>query len=160
GVVADLRTQTIANDGFGNAETMSSVENLTAGTRFADVLYGNDGANTLSGEGGDKLYGFGGNDHFVIGDSVGFIDGGVGVDGIHLFTATRHIDLNGDGIAEVQSSYSGVYVSLTTHLIVNYGFNTYGHVYNIENVRGTGNYADVLIGDAGRNKLSGFGGND
>jgi hypothetical protein len=46
-VRADLRAGTISNDGFGNSETMTGIESLGAGTRFADTFYGNDGRNFL-----------------------------------------------------------------------------------------------------------------
>src|SRR5689334_11369656 len=47
GAIANLITQTISNDGFGNAETMTSVESLGDGTVFVDQYTGNDANNTF-----------------------------------------------------------------------------------------------------------------
>ena len=62
GFVVDLRRQLILNDGFGNRERINSIEGLISGTRFRDIFHGNDSANELGGNHGDRLYGYGGDD--------------------------------------------------------------------------------------------------
>jgi Ca2+-binding RTX toxin-like protein len=156
-VVADLRTQTITNDGFGKAETMVSIEGLGGGTVFADKLYGNDVNNFMVGDTADTLMGFAGNDHFQIGGAPGVVDGGDGTDGIDLFTASRVVNL-GSG-AYTQYSYAGVYVNLATNMIVNDSFGGSGHIYNIENLNGS-YYDDTLIGNTLNNVLDGLDGRD
>ncbi|MBC6982461.1 calcium-binding protein [Caulobacter sp. 17J80-11] len=159
GVVADLRTQAILNDGFGNTETMSSIEGLGAGTRFADTFYGNEAHNLILVGGGDTAYGFGGNDTFQVDDAPALIDGGAGVDTISMFTQSRFVDLNGDGIAEVETTTDGVWVDLAAGRIRNDGFGGSGVITGIENVGGSAG-GDILVGDAGDNVLRGLDGND
>ena len=62
GVVADLRTGVISNDGFGNVETMVGIESLGGDTAYIDTFYGNDSRNYLTAGRGDYIYGFGGDD--------------------------------------------------------------------------------------------------
>ncbi len=77
GVVADLRTGIISNDGFGNVESVANIESLGADTAYADTLYGNDSTNWLFAGLGDHLYGFGGNDILTVYDAAATIDGWV-----------------------------------------------------------------------------------
>ncbi len=156
-VLADLRTGVITNDGFGNKETMVSIESLGAGTVFADKLYGNDSANFMLADTADIIKSFGGDDHFQVGGAAAVIDGGDGVDGIDLFTASRFVNL-GAG-AYTQYSYAGVYVNLSTNMIVNDSFGGSGHVYNIENLNGS-YYNDILVGNNGDNVMGGLTGDD
>ncbi len=158
GVVADLRTQTIANDGFGFSETMTSIEGLGGGTRFADLFYGNDADNLILAGGGDTAYGFGGDDRFQLDDAPALVDGGTGVDTITLFTSSRLIDLNGDGVAETQFTTNGVNVNLQTRRLED-GWGNVGVVNSIENLGGS-DYADVLTGSNLDNDLWGYGGDD
>jgi Ca2+-binding RTX toxin-like protein len=159
GVVADLRTQTIANDGYGNAETMSSIEGLGSHTRFADLFYGDDGHNLFLAGGGDSVYGFGGEDEFQLDDAPAIVDGGDGIDTLTQFTLTRLKDANGDGVAEIQNGHQGVAVNLATSRILNDGFGGIGRIYNVENVGGSLK-ADSLTGGGGDNQLWGFEGAD
>ena len=94
GVIADLRTQTITNDGFGNTETMSSIEGLGSGTQFADELYGNDRGNLI----------IGGNDRFQLNGAPAIVDGGDGVDYAFFTGGQLGPDTNGDGLADFMSA--------------------------------------------------------
>lgn len=158
-VIADLSSQTIANDGFGNAETMSSIEGLGSHTRFADQFTGSNDRNLFLVGGGDTVYALGGDDDIQVDDAPARIDGGVGVDSITQFTLTRLIDSNADGIAEVEAATHGVTVSLQTGRINDDGFGGSGRLYNIENLGGSA-LDDVLTGDNGDNVLTGFDGSD
>jgi len=159
GVVADLRNQTISNDGFGFSETMSSIEGLGGGTRFADLFYGNDVDNLILVGGGDTAYGFGGDDRFQIDDAPALIDGGLGTDTITVFTSSRLIDLNSDGVAETQFTTTGVSVNLQSRRILNDGFGGTGVINSIENLGGSA-FNDTLVGSTVNNLLWGYEGDD
>ena len=159
GVVADLSTQTIANDGFGNAETMSSIEGLGSHTRFADSFTGSDERNQFLIGGGDTLYALGGDDDIQVDDAPVRLDGGDGIDTLTQFTLTRLRDTNGDGIAEVENGYMGVAVNLKTGRILNDGFSGMGRIYNVENLGGSA-LNDALTGSNGDNLLWGYEGDD
>jgi serralysin len=78
GVRADLTEQT-ASGGAGH-DVFITIENLT-GSRFSDVLIGDDGANRLVGSGGgDRLLGRAGNDVLHGGKGRDLLDGGSGAD--------------------------------------------------------------------------------
>ncbi len=66
GVVVNLALTTgqVINDGFGNTETLSSIEDVWS-TQFADSIRGTTGRNTFAmGDGSDTVTGNGGNDFF------------------------------------------------------------------------------------------------
>ncbi len=163
GVVADLATQTMANDGYGNSETFTSIEGLGSGTRFVDTLLGSDGANILLGNAEDTISGRGGDDLIQIGASAtggGTFDGGDGIDTLNFIDGYL-ADTNGDGIAEVVPTTVGVTVNLTapTNQIQSDGNGRQATILNIENLGGTA-FNDRLIGNAGNNTLTGNLGND
>lgn len=163
GVVADLATQTMANDGYGNSETFTSIEGLGSGTRFVDTLLGSDGANILLGNAEDIISGRGGDDLIQIGASAtggGTFDGGDGIDTLNFIDGYL-ADTNGDGIAEVVPTTVGVTVNLTapTNQIQSDGNGRQATILNIENLGGTA-FNDRLIGNGGNNTLIGNLGND
>jgi Ca2+-binding RTX toxin-like protein len=161
GVVADLRTGIISNDGFGNAETMTGIESLERGTAFVDTFYGNDDANGLMVERGDFAYGFGGDDQIWVGLAPAVVDGGSGTDTLVASADGGFLlpDTNGDGRAERSAAMTaGWKIDLLAGTIRD-GFGNSGTVTGIENVYGTG-LADDLRGDSGDNLLFGGGGDD
>ena len=161
--VASLVTQTISNDGFGNAETMTSVEALGAGTAYADQLTGNNADNFLLGDFGDTLVANGGDDQFQLSGAPALTDGGAGTDTITRFTGdvfgSIRPDSNGDDLAELVFATRGVHVDLSLGMIVDDAFGNSGALAGIENVGGSG-LGDILIGDGNANVLTGYGGND
>jgi Ca2+-binding RTX toxin-like protein len=159
GVVASLLTQTISNDGYGNAETMTSIEGLGGHTRFADDFTGDDNDNLFLIGGGDTLHALGGNDDIQVDNAPALIDGGDGIDTITLFTQSKLVDNNGDGIAEFVTTTNGVKVNLNTGKIINDGFGGKGLIVGIENVGGSSG-DDTLTGDANENVLQGYEGGD
>lgn len=159
GVVVDLRTGVIANDGFGNAETMTGIEAFAGGTRFADSFHGDQGGNGSTVGGGDTAYGYGGEDLFVVEDAPLLIDGGNGVDTVTGFTRSRLVDADNNGVAEVETTLDGVVVNLTSRLIVDDGFGGMGAIRNIENLAGSGGN-DILTGSSVDNVLWGGQGDD
>ncbi|WP_179222026.1 calcium-binding protein [Inquilinus limosus] len=150
GVQADLSTG-IASFGDGKDDTMISIENLV-GTNFADILKGNAAANVLDGaDGRDTLSGGAGADTLNGGEGSDFLNGGAGAD-----------VLIGGGAADtiVYDGPAGVTVDLTT-LIASGGDAAGDTIGNdIENIRGTAGFGDVLTGSATANVLSGSGGSD
>ena len=160
GAVANLITQTISNDGFGNVETMTSVEGLGGGTAFADHFTGDDNANLILAENGDTVLANGGDDTIQLGGATALLDGGAGVDTLTAFLNFHLIpDTNSDGLAEEVFATTGVIVNLSTRRIVDDGFGNSGAIRNVENVGG-GELDDQLIGDGLDNQLSGHGGDD
>jgi Ca2+-binding RTX toxin-like protein len=161
GVVADLRTGTISNDGFGNAETMSGIESLGADTAFADSLYGNDSPNALFGGLGDSLHGFGGDDGFELSAAAALVDGGDGADRLHLRSnaPAYRPDSNGDGSAELAPAMTeGWNVDLAAGTLRD-GFGNAGTVAGIENLTGS-HLGDELRGSSAANRIDGASGND
>ncbi len=163
GVVADLAAQTMSNDGYGNSETLISIEGLGADTRFVDTFLGSDGVNLLFGRSDDIIDGRGGDDSLISGASVnggGTINGGDGIDTLQL-TGDFLVDSNGDGIAEIVTTSIGVTVNLSapTNQLQNDGNGRQATLLNIENLAGT-QFNDLLIGNAANNVIDGFGGND
>ena len=139
-MVASLIDQTVTNDGFGNTETLVSVEALGSGTRFADTLVGNDSDNLLTGEFGDLLIGNGGDDHFTIGGAPATLAGGDGVDTIILFFGDIFgifvADANMDGLADIEFATHGVSIDMAslTNQILDDGYGHAASFTGIENV--------------------------
>ncbi|HET9427466.1 MAG TPA: calcium-binding protein, partial [Allosphingosinicella sp.] len=170
GVIADLRTGIISNDGFGNIEAMVGIESLGGDTAFVDTFYGNDNANWLLGSRGDNLYGFGGNDSFQLSAAAAVIDGGEGHDALYLNASGGWLtpDTNGDGFAEgMAAPTAGFTVNLAAGTIGD-GYGNNGIITGFEAIYGShltdtliGNFADnSLYGGDGDDTLVGLGGND
>jgi Ca2+-binding RTX toxin-like protein len=160
GAVADLRTGQIANDGFGNAETMTGIESLGGGTAFADTFHGNDDVNALLGSRNDQVYGHGGDD-IVVSSIAAVADGGAGNDTLWLEAGGGFLvpDSNGDGRAELaDAATAGWYVDLQFGFVED-GYLATGSVVGFENVRGS-HLADLIIGSSAANVLEGGGGDD
>jgi Ca2+-binding RTX toxin-like protein len=139
-VIVDLmRGQ--ATDGFGTTDMISEVENIIGSDIGDDILIGNENDNSISGSGGnDHLLGNEGNDFLNGGAGNDILDGGEGIDTASFADAT-----------------SGVYINFETGEIRGNAGND--QLISIENLGGT-EFADVIIGDATENTLSGLGGND
>lgn len=158
GVIADLRTGEITNDGFNNRETFTSMENFGAGTIFADVFYGNEISNSISVGAGDSAYGFEGDDTFAVSSVEGStIDGGIGIDTIALLG--YRYELDSSGIYKLVFADEGVDINLATHLVNNDGFGHSQSFTQIENATGARNN-DRLVGNADANTLYGDDGDD
>ena len=164
GTVADLRTGLIANDGFGNSETMVNVENLTAGSILADILDGNDSDNTLRAfSTGDTLNGHGGNDRFEI-DSAGNYDGGDGIDTLQYnvsgYSVADGAAGNGtDGRWDFIRNPGDIHFDLSTGQIIDDGFGNSGTITNIENltINVGADFLDItVIGSDADNNISVF----
>lgn len=65
GIVVDLSTGTVSNDGDGGNDTLSNIENVN-GSEYSDTITGDSGVNVLFGDNGiDTLTGGAGVDTFV-----------------------------------------------------------------------------------------------
>ena len=79
GVDVNLTTG-IAIDGWGDTDTLISIEDVQ-GSQFADQITGDNGSNSLMGlAGNDSLIGGGGDDWFRGGSGDDLLDGGAGYD--------------------------------------------------------------------------------
>jgi Ca2+-binding RTX toxin-like protein len=151
--------QNNAIDGFGNTDTLNSIENVI-GSAFDDNIVGDGNVNIIhAGEGSDRIevrngndivfgeigndtiLGEGGDDYLIGGIGADLINGGVGIDTASYFTST-----------------SKVTASLTTRRGVT-GDARGDRFQSIENLEGS-QFNDRLIGDNSNNILSGLGGND
>ena len=124
----------------GAWDLLVSIENVT-GSDHADILAGSADVNELNGGAGDDtLYGIGGDDT---------LNGGVGRDQLY----------GGDGAdrASYAGMAAGVQVNLTDQTAWDGG--AWDLIVSIENATGS-DHADLLIGSADVNELSGGAGND
>ena len=93
----------VRNDGYGNVETLVSIEDLW-GTRLADSFAGNGGANGLFGDAGDDtLVGGGGDDTLEGGIGSDRLTGGAGADSFRFSTRFAEGDPWGDTITDFTS---------------------------------------------------------
>jgi Ca2+-binding RTX toxin-like protein len=160
GVFADLRTGIVYNDGFGNRETMTGIESLSASNANIDRLYGNDGANFLALGTGDTLKAFGGDDILHLTGAAELIDGGDGIDTLQGILGTKLVDEDGDGYAETVANEGGVTIDLAAGTILDAWGDT-GAIARVEHFGGSmGNGDDLLTGDGNDNVIRGFGGVD
>lgn len=91
-VTIDLALTGQQNTGAGSGrDTLINIENVI-GSRFTDVIYGNEAANVIDGRGGandgvisggDNIFGRGGDDIIIMGSGGGVADGGTGNDLIY-----------------------------------------------------------------------------
>lgn len=157
GVVADLSTGIVSNDGFGNFETMTGIENLGAGTLFADTFTGTDDSNFfIAVGGGDTLIGNGGDDLFQV-QGANNIAGGDGTDTVYFYD-NRFAGLDEFGDLIVEDS-AGLIISLADEMIYSGGFGDSGSITGVENLTGT-SFDDVLLGSSAANGIEGGAGND
>lgn len=184
GVSVDLRAGTVADDGYGTADTISNFENVV-GTSHNDTITGseyvdatNTGANTLTGltgddtlsglSGDDQLFGGVGLDTLNGGDGHDLLDGGEGNDTLSGGAGTDTLkggagSDNIDGGAETDTvDYSNESGFVILDLSTGSATSSNGDVdtlSNIENATGTEG-DDQIFGDLGANVLNGLGGSD
>ena len=158
GVTVNLFNQT-GIDGYGNTDTLISVEHVH-GTAQADSLTGDNNANRLFGEdGNDLLVGHGGQDVLVGGAGNDTLRGGEAHDELVGDAGNDTLDGGaGHDIVRYRDDPDGIVANLIT-LRVTDGYGNTDTLANIEGVHGS-EHGDRLSGDAGANEFSGFGGND
>lgn len=130
-----------AQDGYGSRDTIVSI-GLVTGSRFADVLRGNDNANTIRGDAGDdSLFGGNGFDLLEGGPGADLLDGGEGSDTV---------------------TYAGAPTGVSVDLIVGDagdGYGTVDRIVSVGNIIGSP-FEDVLIGDGNDNWIRAGAGDD
>ncbi len=154
GVTVDLGVSGQQDTGEGR-DTLIAVENLV-GSAHDDLLTGNGAANDFSAGdgqdwlitngGGDRLIGGAGHDSLWGGDGDDVIEGGLGDD--TLFGGT------GSDTASYATATAAVRIDLTIMEDQNTGGAGSDTLVSIENIVGS-DYADVLIGNAGDNIITG-----
>jgi len=146
GAVVNLQTNTIANDGFGNAESVFDVESVN-GTQQADhITLGNNGGYASGFGGSDVLIGGSFDNQFYPGSGVDFIDGGGGSNSV------RYNENSSD------PGSGGV----TIDLAAGYAIDNWGSkdtLIRIHNAVGS-RFDDVIYGSDEINGLGGDSGND
>lgn len=156
GVMLDLRANRADNDGFGNVETLISVESVS-GTVFADTLIGTKGANLFGGGAGDRIFGLGGDDVFLMSSIEGAkLNGGAGSDELSLLGRVPRV-VNGKVVYDYADQ--GMVVNLALGKVLNDGFGGSATITGFENATTAGTN-DSLIGNSGDNRLYTAGGGD
>lgn len=162
GVMLNLATGIIADDGFGHTERVSGFEGAD-GSRLADTFIGDSANNSFSVSVGDTVVGGQGDDYILI-QSIRDVSasGGEGQDTLALD------GIYGDETGAVYYAQHGVNVSLAKGLVLDDGFGASGAISGFESVSGEskddtltgGSGANTLFGANGDDILSGRGGND
>ena len=113
-----------------------------AGNDLNNAMKGNSGSNILNGgAGNDSIYGYGGDDFLIGGLGNDKMVGGAGIDTVSFKEAAN-----------------GVFVDLTRTNTYNTGVGM-DQILEVENIEGS-EFADVLMGNGGVNKIVGRGGGD
>ncbi|MDP7142065.1 MAG: hypothetical protein QGH69_02010, partial [Alphaproteobacteria bacterium] len=134
-VVVNLETGTATGSDI-NGDKLLNVEDIIGGTGD-DTIIGNDSDNTLDGgDGNDTLVGGGGDDTLIGGNST-----------------------NGDWV-DYSAAAGGVNVDLSSPDTVTDGDGGVDKLVGIENVIGSDNAGDVIVGSAGVNTIYGMNGAD
>jgi len=137
-VTADLTTGTASGEGN---DTLRNIEELHGSYGYDDLLVGNGGDNGLGGLGGnDILLGRGGNDTLLGHEGNDSLAGGDGQDRAAYWNAPGPVTAD-----------------LTSGTATGEGNDT---LTDIENLSGSGNYGDHLVGNDSANILEGLGGDD
>ena len=131
----------------GDLEFVNTDIERIEGSNFADVLFGSDADNTIIGLNGDDEIGSGDGNDFIREDQgpngADSINGGSGVDRVLYSGRTTGVNVSLDGIANDGQGGEGDDVRP-----------------NVENVTGSPNGGDVIVGNSLANDFQGFGGND
>lgn len=151
GVFVDLEVGT-ATDGFGDADTLISIEDVR-GTRYGDTIIGNAVDNEIEGlAGDDTLSGGAGRDEFQGGAGNDIIDGGEAL-----------VDHNGgDRVRYDREHESGGTLGINVDLNTGIATDTFGDtdtLISIEEVNGSV-FDDVITGSGVSEQLRGEEGND
>ncbi|WP_272872321.1 hypothetical protein [Caulobacter vibrioides] len=184
GVRVDLAITGPQATGEGN-DTFQAIEALS-GSSYADIFYGDYGANSLSGQNGDDqldgragndsisgdagndiVHGGAGDDNLAGGSGNDFVFGDAGDDYIWLSSENAAYNMGSD-VVDGGDGYDTAHVAFTTTgLNINLGISGAQQIApgltltinNVERLFG-GDYADKLTGDSGDNVIGGYNGDD
>ena len=150
----DLNDGTVVNNGYGQIDSLTGIENLTGGA-FNDVLVGQADANTLIGNAGaDYLIGLGGNDVLDGGTgAANTLQGGLGDDRyIVRASGDSLVELANEGIDSVETTLGLFRLGTNFENLTNIGAGAF---------TGLGNTLDNrMVGGGGADSLFGYEGND
>ena len=143
-VVIDLNDGVVTSNGYGQVDTLVSIENLIGGA-YNDVLIGEGSDNQIQGGlGADYLIGLAGNDILEGGAGASnTLQGGLGDD-------TYVVDANDTLVENVGEGHDTVRTSLASYRLRD----------NFEDLSFTGAGAFIGFGNAANNEISGGGGAD
>jgi Ca2+-binding RTX toxin-like protein len=145
--------------GYAHGDTYKNIENVN-GSKFDDVLRGDDKDNIINGmEGDDNIWGGDGNDNIYGGPGYDRLFGEEGNDIIYL-TADSDTAYGGNGKDTI--CYQFVSQGVKLNMATGKGSINVFHedtFYDFENAMGS-NYDDDITGDDSDNKLWGLAGND
>lgn len=141
-----------ARDGFGNIDTLSSIEHAI-GTRFGDGFVGNSSGNFFDGgQGEDTMLGLGGNDTYVVddvNDEINETFAGSGGDDLVRSWITFVLGTNFERLELLGgANIDGTGNSLNNTITGNSGSNTLDGGDGNDSLDG-GESADALVGGAG-----------
>ena len=168
-LVVDLEVGTSTNDGYGNTDTLVSVEDIL-GTRFGDTILGDDMPNLLIGaEGNDLIDGRAGNDLVWGGAGNDTLKGGTGFDVLLFGTAGSSIlaEAFTTAFPALPLGDQGASANLTTGVVTD-EFGDTDTISGFENIIGSGfsdhftgtAFDNYLIGETGADTLVGLAGED
>lgn len=151
GVIVDLSIGQAIDDGEGGHDTLINVENIQ-GSDHSDVIIGDENGNVFRGRSGDDSLNGGLGDDVLLGD-----------DGDDSLRGDAGNDLLDGGEGTDQASYghasAGVWVNLAGGVAFDDGEGGFDTLINIEDVQGS-DFADLLLGSMGANRVMGGGGDD
>jgi len=161
-VIVNLNLVGAQNTGGGGLDTLASIENVIGTNLFSDVLIGNGIDNSLWGlSGHDQLTGNAGNDILNGGLNNDVLNGGLGSDTADYSNLVIGGPAFGGAAAPIfQGATAGVTVNLNlvgAQNTVGAGLDT---LVAVENIIGSTNFSDILIGNGGNNALWGLAGNE
>lgn len=159
GVNINLATQTVSG-GYAEGDVIANFEQAE-GSNHDDVIYGDDGNNSLVGlNGDDEIYGGDGNDIIRGSNGADVLDGGAGNDdrisyqfsndNVTIDLATQTVS-GGDAEGDVISNFEGVLGSRGNDLI--YGSDSFNYISGQEG-------SDTIYGRGGDDDLRGHNNND
>ena len=162
GVMADLATGLVSNDGFGNSDSLLNIEHLRGSALFGDQLTGDGGANSLDGAGGnDTLDGGAGNDTLIAGTGIDIADGGAGNDSLVLLGTRAAYTVSQLSASEVRLVNAGTAENVTLRNIESVVFSDVTLSLGALIAANTATpFADSINGSSGADSIDGLAGND
>ena len=162
GVVANLATGVVSDDGFGDVDTLQNIEHLRGSALFGDSLTGDAGANSLDGAGGnDTLDGGGGNDTLIAGTGVDLADGGSGNDSLQLLGARAAYTVSQPNASDIRLVNAATGENVTLRNIESVVFSDVTLAMGALITPNTATpFADAINGSSGADSIDGLAGND
>ncbi|EWY35780.1 hypothetical protein N825_34355 [Skermanella stibiiresistens SB22] len=160
GITVDLGAGTASGAEIGT-DTLTSIENVHAGNGADTIIGWDEDGYVFARDGDDQVFGGGGADTLIGGSGTDMLDGGDGFDTVTYSEDGYYVA--GPDTSGVCVNLSQEEVSFNNRLVApgtavdNWGY--IDTIIAIERLEGS-TYADLLIGDALTNSLSGGGGDD